>query len=106
MEIESEMKQQSKFRRICVFCESSQGKKSNYQDVAIELGKELMLNLISNRQTASKVSQTPTPASNAATSPLDMGKTGVPPAMPIGPTVSTAPASSTSSVTHSVLSAR
>ncbi|TQE02434.1 hypothetical protein C1H46_011959 [Malus baccata] len=41
MEIESEMKQQSKFRRICVFCESSQGKKSNYQDVAIEPGKEL-----------------------------------------------------------------
>ncbi|GKV12195.1 hypothetical protein SLEP1_g23377 [Rubroshorea leprosula] len=33
---------QSKFRRICVFCGSSQGKKSSYQDAAIELGKELV----------------------------------------------------------------
>ncbi|RWV96356.1 hypothetical protein GW17_00040944 [Ensete ventricosum] len=32
----------SKFRRICVFCGSSQGKKSSYQDAAIELGKELV----------------------------------------------------------------
>ncbi|KAF3637255.1 Cytokinin riboside 5'-monophosphate phosphoribohydrolase LOG3 [Capsicum annuum] len=31
----------SKFRRICVFCGSSQGKKNRYQAVAIELGKEL-----------------------------------------------------------------
>ncbi|XP_022984094.1 cytokinin riboside 5'-monophosphate phosphoribohydrolase LOG3-like isoform X1 [Cucurbita maxima] len=36
-----EMKQ-SKFRRICVFCGSSQGKKKSYQDSAIELGKELV----------------------------------------------------------------
>lgn len=33
---------QSKFRRICVFCGSSQGRKSSYQDAAIELGKELV----------------------------------------------------------------
>ncbi|KAF9594808.1 hypothetical protein IFM89_034791 [Coptis chinensis] len=31
----------SKFKRICVFCGSSQGKKSSYQDAAVELGKEL-----------------------------------------------------------------
>ncbi|EOY07843.1 Lysine decarboxylase family protein isoform 1 [Theobroma cacao] len=40
MEMESET-QQSRFRRICVFCGSSQGKKSSYQDAAIELGREL-----------------------------------------------------------------
>ncbi|KAJ6809596.1 cytokinin riboside 5'-monophosphate phosphoribohydrolase LOG1-like [Iris pallida] len=32
----------SKFNRICVFCGSSQGKKSSYQDAAIELGQELV----------------------------------------------------------------
>ncbi|PHU00655.1 putative cytokinin riboside 5'-monophosphate phosphoribohydrolase LOGL2 [Capsicum chinense] len=32
----------SKFKRICVFCGSSQGKKSIYQDVDIGLGKELV----------------------------------------------------------------
>ncbi|KAL5998333.1 Cytokinin riboside 5'-monophosphate phosphoribohydrolase log1 [Asimina triloba] len=32
----------SKFKRICVFCGSSQGKKKSYQDAAIELGKELV----------------------------------------------------------------
>lgn len=37
-----EMKPLSKFRRICVFCGSSQGKKRSYQDSAIELGKELV----------------------------------------------------------------
>lgn len=42
MEMVSEIKQ-SKFRRICVFCGSSQGKKSSYQDAAIELGKELVI---------------------------------------------------------------
>ncbi|KAK8994623.1 hypothetical protein V6N11_045698 [Hibiscus sabdariffa] len=41
MEMESET-HQSKFRRICVFCGSSQGKKSSYQDAAIELGRELV----------------------------------------------------------------
>ena len=43
MEVESEVRQ-SKFKRICVFCGSSQGKKSSYQDAAIELGKELVFN--------------------------------------------------------------
>ncbi|KAL9331967.1 hypothetical protein ACSQ67_001577 [Phaseolus vulgaris] len=32
----------SKFNRICVFCGSSPGKKSSYQDAAIELGNELV----------------------------------------------------------------
>ncbi|KAF3647226.1 putative aquaporin PIP2-1-like [Capsicum annuum] len=32
-----------KFKRICVFCGNSQGKKSSYHDAAIELGKELVL---------------------------------------------------------------
>ncbi|KAJ7001980.1 hypothetical protein NC653_012381 [Populus alba x Populus x berolinensis] len=39
--MEIEMKQ-SKFKRICVFCGSSPGKKSSYKDAAIELGKELV----------------------------------------------------------------
>ncbi|KAL9390897.1 hypothetical protein Peur_014817 [Populus x canadensis] len=38
--MEIEMKH-SKFKRICVFCGSSPGKKSSYKDAAIELGKEL-----------------------------------------------------------------
>lgn len=33
----------SKFRRICVFCGSSQGKKRSYQDSAVELAKELVM---------------------------------------------------------------
>ncbi|CAL9071563.1 unnamed protein product [Musa textilis] len=41
MEGEQETRQ-SKFRRICVFCGSSQGKKRSYQDAAVELGKELV----------------------------------------------------------------
>ncbi|KAJ9694441.1 hypothetical protein PVL29_010095 [Vitis rotundifolia] len=41
MEIEAEV-EQSKFKRICVFCGSSQGKKTSYQDAAIQLGKELL----------------------------------------------------------------
>jgi cytokinin riboside 5'-monophosphate phosphoribohydrolase len=32
----------SRFRRICVFCGSSHGKKKSYQDAAVELGKELV----------------------------------------------------------------
>ncbi|XP_062221069.1 probable cytokinin riboside 5'-monophosphate phosphoribohydrolase LOGL2 [Phragmites australis] len=32
----------SRFRRICVFCGSSRGKKKSYQDAAIELGKDLV----------------------------------------------------------------
>ncbi|OWM82409.1 cytokinin riboside 5'-monophosphate phosphoribohydrolase LOG3 [Punica granatum] len=42
MEKESGEMKQSRFRRICVFCGSSQGKKSSYQDAAIELGRELV----------------------------------------------------------------
>ncbi|KAL0652451.1 hypothetical protein Bca4012_095142 [Brassica carinata] len=34
--------QKSKFGRICVFCGSSQGKKSSYQDAAVDLGNELV----------------------------------------------------------------
>ncbi|KAF7818835.1 cytokinin riboside 5'-monophosphate phosphoribohydrolase LOG7 [Senna tora] len=32
----------SRFKRICVFCGSSSGKKPTYQDAAIQLGKELV----------------------------------------------------------------
>lgn len=45
MERNGEMKQ-SKFRRICVFCGSSQGKKSSYQDAAIELAQELVFPIV------------------------------------------------------------
>ncbi|KAL8140992.1 hypothetical protein V2J09_007013 [Rumex salicifolius] len=31
----------SKFRRVCVFCGSSSGKKSSYQEAAIQLGQQL-----------------------------------------------------------------
>ncbi|OIS96185.1 PREDICTED: cytokinin riboside 5'-monophosphate phosphoribohydrolase LOG3 isoform X2 [Nicotiana attenuata] len=41
-EMISEVMVVSKFKRICVFCGSSQGKKSSYQDAAIELGNELV----------------------------------------------------------------
>nr|GLL41059.1 hypothetical protein DM860_001771 [Ipomoea trifida] len=40
--MEGEMKA-SRFKKICVFCGSSQGKKSSYQDAAIEIGKELWI---------------------------------------------------------------
>lgn len=33
---------QSRFKRICVFCGSSQGKKPSYHDAAIGLGNELV----------------------------------------------------------------
>ncbi|KAF5750571.1 hypothetical protein HS088_TW03G00910 [Tripterygium wilfordii] len=32
----------SRFKRICVFCGSQSGKKSSYQDAAVQLGKELV----------------------------------------------------------------
>jgi len=32
----------SRFQRVCVFCGSSPGKKTSYQEAAIELGKELV----------------------------------------------------------------
>ncbi|KAM0942404.1 putative LOG family protein [Dioscorea sansibarensis] len=33
----------SKFKKTCVYCGSSQGKKKSYQDVAIDLAKELII---------------------------------------------------------------
>nr|VDD61859.1 unnamed protein product [Brassica oleracea] len=42
MEVNTETMQKSKFGRICVFCGSSQGKKSSYQDAAVDLGNELV----------------------------------------------------------------
>ncbi|KAM0944587.1 putative LOG family protein [Dioscorea sansibarensis] len=33
----------SRFKKICVFCGSSQGKKKSYQDAAIDLAKELVV---------------------------------------------------------------
>lgn len=33
---------QSRFKRICVFCGSSQGKKPSYHDAAVELGNQLV----------------------------------------------------------------
>lgn len=41
MEGENQVKQ-SRFRRICVFCGSSQGNRTSYQEAATELGKELV----------------------------------------------------------------
>ncbi|RZC70470.1 hypothetical protein C5167_033620 [Papaver somniferum] len=41
MEGENKVKE-SKFKSICVFCGSSQGRKSSYQEAAIELGNELV----------------------------------------------------------------
>lgn len=32
----------SRFKRVCVFCGSSTGKRNCYQDAAVELGKELV----------------------------------------------------------------
>ncbi|KAG2310116.1 hypothetical protein Bca52824_021673 [Brassica carinata] len=34
----------SRFKRICVFCGSSSGKRPSYQEAAIELGNELINN--------------------------------------------------------------
>nr|CAB3500835.1 unnamed protein product [Digitaria exilis] len=34
--------QSSRFRRVCVFCGSSQGKRTSYHDAAIDLAKELV----------------------------------------------------------------
>ncbi len=34
----------SRFRRICVYCGSAKGKKPSYQDAAVDLGKELVIN--------------------------------------------------------------
>ncbi|KAF9597765.1 hypothetical protein IFM89_021519 [Coptis chinensis] len=37
-----EEKNNSRFKRICVFCGSSSGKKPSYQEAAVQLGKELV----------------------------------------------------------------
>ncbi|KAK1435009.1 hypothetical protein QVD17_00764 [Tagetes erecta] len=37
-----EVERRSRFKRICVFCGSSSGRKTSYQEAAIELGKELV----------------------------------------------------------------
>lgn len=41
-----EEERRSRFRRICVFCGSSPGKKPSYQEAAVELGKELVIKKI------------------------------------------------------------
>lgn len=35
-------KARSRFKKVCVFCGSSPGKKSSYQNAAVEMGKELV----------------------------------------------------------------
>ncbi|RWR79201.1 cytokinin riboside 5'-monophosphate phosphoribohydrolase LOG1 isoform X1 [Cinnamomum micranthum f. kanehirae] len=42
MEIQRQQFKKSRFKRVCVFCGSSPGKKSSYQVAAIQLGKELV----------------------------------------------------------------
>ncbi|KAJ4803971.1 Cytokinin riboside 5'-monophosphate phosphoribohydrolase [Rhynchospora pubera] len=42
MEEETTMVKKSKFKRVCVFCGSSSGKRNSYQDAAIQLGEELV----------------------------------------------------------------
>ncbi|KAL0346964.1 UNVERIFIED_CONTAM: Cytokinin riboside 5'-monophosphate phosphoribohydrolase LOG7 [Sesamum calycinum] len=37
-----EEEKKSRFKRICVFCGSSSGKKPSYQEAAVELGRELI----------------------------------------------------------------
>ncbi|KAL6575103.1 Cytokinin riboside 5'-monophosphate phosphoribohydrolase log7 [Orobanche minor] len=37
-----EVERKSRFKRICVFCGSSSGKKPSYQEAAVELGKEMV----------------------------------------------------------------
>lgn len=37
----------SRFKRVCVFCGSSTGKRNCYKDAALELGKELVNGFIS-----------------------------------------------------------
>ncbi|TVU00887.1 hypothetical protein EJB05_05987 [Eragrostis curvula] len=42
IEKEREMRQASRFKKICVFCGSSSGKKTSYHDAAVDLAKELV----------------------------------------------------------------
>jgi cytokinin riboside 5'-monophosphate phosphoribohydrolase len=46
MEGELPMVKKSKFKRVCVFCGSSSGKRNSYQDAAIQLGEELVCTII------------------------------------------------------------
>ncbi|KAG1361044.1 Cytokinin riboside 5'-monophosphate phosphoribohydrolase LOG5 [Cocos nucifera] len=39
---EAQVGKSSRFKRVCVFCGSSTGKRNCYQDAAVELGKELV----------------------------------------------------------------
>ncbi|RRT64416.1 hypothetical protein B296_00014305 [Ensete ventricosum] len=43
---ENKVGRPSRFRRVCVFCGSSPGKRNCYQDAAVELGEELVSNSI------------------------------------------------------------
>lgn len=40
--MEEKVAVKSRFKRVCVFCGSSTGKRNSYQDAAVELGKELV----------------------------------------------------------------
>ena len=40
--VEVEVEERPRFRRVCVFCGSSSGKRRSYRDAAVELGKELV----------------------------------------------------------------
>ncbi|VAI35509.1 unnamed protein product [Triticum turgidum subsp. durum] len=40
--VEVEVEEGPRFRRVCVFCGSSSGKRSSYRDAAVELGRELV----------------------------------------------------------------
>jgi len=40
---EKSMEVPSKFKRVCVFCGSSTGKRQSYREAAIELGQELVM---------------------------------------------------------------
>jgi hypothetical protein len=40
--VEVDVEEGPRFRRVCVFCGSSSGKRSSYRDAAVELGKELV----------------------------------------------------------------
>ncbi|KAI5069536.1 hypothetical protein GOP47_0015837 [Adiantum capillus-veneris] len=42
MQLQKEIEQKSKFKRICVFCGSKSGKKAVFSQAALQLGKELV----------------------------------------------------------------
>ena len=45
VEVEVEVEEAPRFRRVCVFCGSSFGKRSSYREAAVELGKELVTHI-------------------------------------------------------------